>query len=161
MSNYIGIIEKQNKRLLSENKELKDKLKQFKKIASYLEKKEQSLIDKELAKIQKIVCKYYQVNELAFFSRSKKEENAIPRQIFCYLARELTVYSYPVIAKFINRTHATVLHGYNTILGYIEFNQKLEFIQYIPELMDVLKIVFGKKLKAIQKTNYFKSFNLN
>ena len=48
-------------------------------------------------------------------SRRRDQHTAFVRQVGCYLCRELTKASYPVIAHAVNRDHSTAIHGHNCI----------------------------------------------
>ena len=44
------------------------------------------------------------------------------RRMFCYLSRMLTPKSLKVIGKKIDRDHATVLHQFNNVAGYVHIS---------------------------------------
>jgi chromosomal replication initiation ATPase DnaA len=50
--------------------------------------------------------------------RGRREVTTV-RQIYCFVARELTGCSLYEIGKAVNRDHATVLYSINTVCGYI------------------------------------------
>ena len=47
----------------------------------------------------------------------------IYRHIFCKLARDMK-YSWPKIGKFLNLSHASIIHGANSIKQYIKIGDK-------------------------------------
>jgi chromosomal replication initiation ATPase DnaA len=46
------------------------------------------------------------------------------RQIYCFIAREMTGCSLYEIGKVVNRDHATVFYSINTIQGYIDVGDR-------------------------------------
>jgi chromosomal replication initiation ATPase DnaA len=53
-----------------------------------------------------------------------RREVTTARQIYCFVARELTGCSLYEIGKAVNRDHATVLYSINTIQGYIDIGDR-------------------------------------
>lgn len=69
-----------------------------------------------LTEIQQAVCQWYGMPRNDMLSTSRVREIARPRQVFMYLAREMTVLSLPQIAKSLGgMDHTTVLHGIRNI----------------------------------------------
>jgi chromosomal replication initiator protein len=69
-----------------------------------------------LAAIRAAVCRYYNVREHDFLSNMRGRWIARPRQVAMYLARDLTLRSYPEIgAHFGKRDHTTIMYGVQTI----------------------------------------------
>lgn len=66
-------------------------------------------------RIQKLVCKYYNLTMEEFLSRSRKRSIAQPRQVAMYLARRYTGESFQAIGRSFNRYHATTLHAVGTV----------------------------------------------
>ncbi len=71
--------------------------------------------NKVLDNIMETVCLYYNVDEKDVLSKSRLFELVTARHMFCILARRHTSSSYIYIGKYINRDHATVIHGENKI----------------------------------------------
>ena len=69
-----------------------------------------------LTTILQAVCKYYGVTKADVVSHRRSAKVVRPRQVFMYLARELTPHSMPVISRLLgDRDHTTVLHGIRKI----------------------------------------------
>ncbi len=66
----------------------------------------------DVAKIQQVVCDYFQI-KLKEIKGAKRDKNlALPRQIAGYMARELTDASFPEIGRqFGGRDHTTIMHA--------------------------------------------------
>jgi chromosomal replication initiator protein len=69
----------------------------------------------KLSYILSTVCSYYGVSIENVKSNSRKANFTQARQLFCYLARNHSEYSFPKIADEINRDHATVIHSVNKL----------------------------------------------
>ena len=66
--------------------------------------------------IQKTVADYYKLKVSDLFSKKRTRNIARPRQVAMWLAKELTLESYPAIGDaFGGRDHTTVLHAHRTI----------------------------------------------
>ena len=66
------------------------------------------------------VCQFYKVTRDDLISRSRKGYIVEARRMYCYLARVLTPKSLKDIGVKIDRDHATVLHQYKNMAGYVE-----------------------------------------
>lgn len=67
-------------------------------------------------KVQTAVCKYFDLNLQDLTGDDRSRKFSYPRQIACYLAREMTDFSYPEIArKFGGRDHTSILHAHRKI----------------------------------------------
>lgn len=63
-----------------------------------------------------VVARIYKVKTIDIKSKRRNVEFTLPRQVFCYLAREKTEQSYPYIGRFLGgRDHTTVLHAVRKI----------------------------------------------
>lgn len=61
-------------------------------------------------------CRYYCVEEDVVLSPTRKQPFAFVRQVVMYLMRKCTDFSFPAIARFLNREdHTTVIHGFQQI----------------------------------------------
>lgn len=71
-----------------------------------------------LADVFNEVCDFYGVTEVDMMSARRHADIVRPRQVFCYLARELTTHSLPGIGRFLaNRDHTSILHAFRKIHG--------------------------------------------
>jgi chromosomal replication initiation ATPase DnaA len=68
-----------------------------------------------MADIMDAVCAFYDVPRRQMLSERRARNIARPRQVFCWLVRELTNKSAPQIGMFLARDHSTVIHAENTI----------------------------------------------
>lgn len=64
-----------------------------------------------LETIARLVCRAYGLRHAEIFSDRQGNAYAWPRAHFCFLAREWTPYSYPVIARYVKRDHTSVIHA--------------------------------------------------
>lgn len=69
--------------------------------------------------LKESICDHYRVTDEELTSRSRLGHIVEARRMFCYLSRILTPKSLKYIGKQINRDHATVLHQFNNITGYV------------------------------------------
>lgn len=68
------------------------------------------------ADVMRAVCQYFSVSKEEILGPKKNKSISIPRQIFMYLARELTTASLPNIGNFLGgRDHTTIMHGCDKI----------------------------------------------
>ena len=70
--------------------------------------------------IQKAVAEVFGVSLEEMAGKGRPQSIAVPRQIAMYLCRKMTNASLPEIAKWFDRTHATVVHAYKTVKGRME-----------------------------------------
>ena len=69
-----------------------------------------------VGKIQEAVCRYFDITDEIFLSKTRKREIVQARQIAMYLSRSLTKTSLSSIgAQLGGKDHATVLHACNTV----------------------------------------------
>ena len=74
--------------------------------------------------IQSVVCDYFNLEQAAIQTNSRKREIVQARQITMYLAKKYTDSSLSCIGKIVGkRDHATVLHACKTIRDQIETNK--------------------------------------
>ena len=66
------------------------------------------------------VCQFYNITIDQLKSRSRHGYIVEARRMYCYLARVLTPKSLKDIGLKIDRDHATVLHQYKNMAGYVE-----------------------------------------
>jgi chromosomal replication initiation ATPase DnaA len=68
-----------------------------------------------MADIMDAVCAFYDAPRWQMLSERRARSIARPRQVFCWLARELTNKSTSQVGRFIARDHSTIIHAENTI----------------------------------------------
>lgn len=61
--------------------------------------------------IIKAVCEHYQTTKIDFLSQRRHAKLVRARQVAGYLARHLTLASFPEIGRLVQRDHTTVIHG--------------------------------------------------
>ena len=72
------------------------------------------------------VCGYYGIRKIDLISERKTKEVLTPRQVAMYLARELTIASFPKLGRvFGGRDHSTVMHSYAKTKERIETDPEL------------------------------------
>ncbi len=98
-----------------------------------LEKKQLSV-----QSIQEIVCKYFNLEQSAIQTNSRKREIVQARQITMYLAKKYTDCSFSHIGKIVGKKdHATVLHACKAIKDQMETNKS--FCSSVEEIEVLLK----------------------
>ena len=78
--------------------------------------------DDRLEILKSTICEHYAVNDDEIMGRSRLGHIVEARRMFCYLSRMLTPKSLKVIGKKIDRDHATVLHQFNNVAGYVHIS---------------------------------------
>lgn len=78
----------------------------------------------EVQRIVFIVCEEMGVSVENIFSKTRKREIAMARQIAMYIAKEETMYSLKAIGRFFQRHHSTVIHAIDTVLDLAFTNKK-------------------------------------
>lgn len=71
------------------------------------------------------VSSYYDINQDYLFTKSRKREISDARQIVMYLAKKHLDLAHTAIGRRLGRSHATVLHGINTIEERLDFDKTL------------------------------------
>lgn len=88
--------------------------------------------------IQETVCKYFNLDQSAIQTNSRKREVVQARQITMFLSKKYTDCSFSHIGKIVGkRDHATVLHACKTIKDQIEINK--DFRSTVEEIEGQLK----------------------
>lgn len=90
-----------------------------------------------IEKIQLVVCKFFDVSLHDLTGPNRSRKFTAPRQIACYLAREMTDDSYPEIArKFGGRDHTSILHAFRKVQQDIADDlNKQNLIKYLTKLI--------------------------
>lgn len=70
-------------------------------------------------------AEFYRLNPDTIFSKSRLRDIADARQMIMYLCKKHTGLSSPAIGAKLNRSHATVLHGINTVSERLEYSREL------------------------------------
>ena len=84
--------------------------------------REKQVHDDRLEILKTTICEHYAVNDDEIIGRSRLGHIVEARRMFCYLSRMLTPKSLKVIGKKIDRDHATVLHQFNNVAGYVHIS---------------------------------------
>jgi len=105
--------------------------------------REKQVHDDRLEILKTTICEHYAVNDEEIMSRSRLGHIVEARRMFCYLSRMLTPKSLKVIGKKIDRDHATVLHQFNNVAGYVHISD----MSIISDIDDITKEYF-KNLKV-------------
>ena len=71
------------------------------------------------------VCSHYGIESDQIFTKSRKREVADARQMVMYLSKKHAHMSLKAIGSRMNRTHATVLHGYRNIEERLPIDKQL------------------------------------
>lgn len=66
------------------------------------------------------VCAKFGIREDMLHGSNRRDEVCIPRQVFFYLARELTSMSLRTAGRFLGKDHATVIYGCRSTTDRIE-----------------------------------------
>lgn len=100
-----------------------------------------------LRTILAVISRDYKIRPIDIKSKRRNADIVLPRQVFCFLAREKTLQSYPYIGRFLGgRDHTTVLHA----VRKIEFMQKsdLALAEKIRWLSAVIDFEFASICEA-------------
>lgn len=77
--------------------------------------------------IARVVCGVYGITKLDFVSPRRAVHMVNARQVFYWLARNFTSFSFPQIGAFCGRDHSTVIHGVEKIDEQIDrYRTKIE-----------------------------------
>ena len=76
------------------------------------------------------ICRTIRVNDTDVISESRKIEFVIARQIFCFVARELTGSKYSEIGKVINRDRTSVKYSCKKVRQNLKINDKKTVSMY-------------------------------
>jgi len=88
--------------------------------------KEQNLKKLTIEEIQTAVAKKYNVSIAQILSAERTQSIVTPRQLSMYIARKFTTKSLPEIAKFFDKTHATIIHGVRNIEKRLDVEEDLK-----------------------------------
>lgn len=78
-------------------------------------------------KIFNFICKYYEINRVDFLSKKRHKEVAFPRQVAMYLLRHEFNFSFPKIAKKLNKKdHTTIIYGVEKIEKMLTADEALQ-----------------------------------
>jgi chromosomal replication initiator protein len=96
------------------------------------------LVSKE--DIIKLVCAYYKTEPETLRSKSRKKNVTYPRNIYIYLCRQHTDETLEDIARFLNRSHSTVLYAAESIVQQMRTDNKLKGqIQFLSKKIEHMK----------------------
>lgn len=108
--------------------------------------------------IIKAVAIHYDVKVSDIYGRERTMLIAKARQMYYYMARISTNYSFPEISKEINKNHATALHGYNVIKSmqniYLDIKNDIIEIKKLLENSIIAKDIDLLELCKLNKENF-------
>jgi chromosomal replication initiator protein len=90
-----------------------------------------------IEKIQLVVCRFFDINLHDLTGANRSRKFTFPRQIASYLAREMTDFSFPEIArKFGGRDHTSILHSHRKIQQEISKDLNMQnLLKYLTKLI--------------------------
>ena len=88
--------------------------------------KEQNLKKLTIEEIQTAVAKKFNISIAQILSAERTQSIVTPRQLSMYIARKYTMKSLPEIAKYFDKTHATIIHGVKNIEKRLDVEQDLK-----------------------------------
>jgi hypothetical protein len=95
----------------------------------------------QFSEIKQSVCEFYGITRANLESETRIPKYTIPRQIACYLGRELTCMSLPEIGRKLGgRDHTTILYAVNKI------DAQLKTDEILRDDIDVLKVKIDDKV---------------
>ena len=87
-------------------------------------------------KVLSMICTALEIEPELIKSNCRKLECIIPRQLYCYFARMMTVASFEEIGKVINKSHSNVLQACRKVKNNIEAKDKVTI--YYFEIIEML-----------------------
>lgn len=91
------------------------------------------------------VCHFYEVTKVEFVSHRRDWPTVKARQVAMFLARQMTPFSYPRVAKWLGgRDHTTVIHGARKIAKLEKENQRMR------DELDILRLRINDRLQRRQ-----------
>lgn len=91
--------------------------------------------DYVIARVIKVVTRYYKVTEDELKSKSRKSKFLEPRHVIMYLIRKLTRLSYELIGAIFNRDHSSVMHSCSKVINLFsvdkDFKEEIERLEVI------------------------------
>jgi chromosomal replication initiator protein len=79
-----------------------------------------------VADIKKCVARFFEISTMDLDSKRRTAKVVLPRQIGMYLAKTLTLRSFPDIGmRFGGRDHTTALHSFRKIEALLRSDEKL------------------------------------
>lgn len=106
----------------------------------------------ELKTILKAVSEVTNISEEDIISKSRLKEHVTARHLYCYFALKKTNKTLSVVGKFINRNHASIIHGSNKV--------KNELNNY-PDVEENVIMVNSKLFKIDYKWLKYHTINNN
>lgn len=95
-------------------------------LQSFVQPTSKSISSINIDTIIEVVAQFYDITAQDIKSKRRTKDIVVPRQIAMYLARELIGESYPKLGKaFGNRTHTTILYGYEKIEEELKTDEQL------------------------------------
>ena len=101
-----------------------------------------------IAEIKTALCARYNLTKDQLVSKCRSRELAWPRQLGYWLAKEMTIASYPMIARHFGKLdHVTVMFGVRKIDRLLPDNPALQIA--VSELMAHVRVLIGERPPAI------------
>lgn len=91
-----------------------------------------------MARLLSLIAGEYHCTAWELASRDQTQKVAAARKVVCYIAREMTALSYPMIGNYLNRDHSTVIYSVEHIKRLMK--EKPLFAVKIRGLMGVMAI---------------------
>ncbi len=130
-------------------------------------------VDEKISKtLVNQVCNFYRISDKDLFSKTRKREIVIPRQVFFYLCKKHTKLSLSKIGlislKYGRKKeldHASVLHGINKIKNTSSTEKSLlKSVELLDKLItpekDYTQVDFEKELSIIDLKNHYEDIIL-
>jgi hypothetical protein len=81
--------------------------------------------------IARAVCGVYGIGKNDFMSIRRAPRIVEARQVYCWVAKRFTSFSFPQIGRFSNRDHSTVMHGFRKVDGAFDrYRTNIELIAF-------------------------------
>ncbi|MDD2598424.1 MAG: chromosomal replication initiator protein DnaA [Kiritimatiellae bacterium] len=100
--------------------------------------------DLTFSEIQKMVAEFYNIKFSDMTSKVRTRSLAAPRQVAMFICRKLTRASLPEIAKAFEKTHATIMHGCETVQNRTQVE---------PDLLDTIREIIRQLGKEPEEYN--------
>lgn len=86
-----------------------------------------------ITRIRGVVAKWYGLRPDDLLSQTREWRISVPRMMVWYLAREISDYSFPFIAKRFDRDHSTIVRGVN------RFKERLQHDPALRQMVEGIK----------------------
>jgi len=121
---------------------------------------EQTVQQKTMEFILKVVQNYYQVDESYFLKKTRRNEILFARQVAMYLIKKNTKLSLNSIGqKCGNKDHATVINAIKRVQGYIDVDKQLK--KQVSDIQQIIKLKSSSALNGYKLNDVFYYIDLN